>query len=100
MKWNKLLIVAVCVCNPCLEWTRFSGVVKAVNLKAASVTIQNTDGDLLTIPIDYQVRIGGKKGETRTLKELQLDDKVTLIRIPADKPVEETEGLVPVQRGE
>lgn len=88
------LLVAV-VCVQCVEWTRLTGKVKGINLKESAVTIQMKDGDLLVVPIDYQVKIVNKHDELRGLKQLELDEKVTLIRVPADKPVEDTEGLVP-----
>lgn len=88
------LVAATCAC---VEWTRFTGNVKAINLKASTVTIQIKGGDLVTIPVDYQVKVTEGKGELRSLKDLQLDEKVTLLRVPADKPQDDTEGLVPPQ---
>jgi hypothetical protein len=70
----------------CLDWTRLTGSVKAINLKNGTVTIQNRDGDLLTIPVDYQVKIVERHGEIRELKTLALDEKVTLLRVLADAP--------------
>ncbi len=93
IKW---LLVAV-ACATCLEWTRLSGVVKGVNLKDSTVTIQNREGDFLTVPIDYQVSMIAKSGEARTIKTVKLDDKITLTRIQAEKPREDSEGLVPFQ---
>lgn len=79
---NKLaLLAAVVVCAPGIDWTRLSGTVKAINLKESNVTIQNRDGDLLTIPVDYQVKITEKHGEMRNMSNLRLDEKITLIRI-------------------
>lgn len=77
---NKL-VIGVVVCAACIDWTRLSGTVKTINLKDGTVTIQNRDKDLLTIPIDYQVKITEKHGELRTLQNLQLDENITLIRI-------------------
>ncbi len=85
-----LLIAAVVACTPCIDWTRLAGTVKAINLKESSVTIQNRDGDLLTIPVDYQIKITEKHGELRSLANLQLDEKVTLIRIQSVQPKDET----------
>lgn len=84
-------------CSPCVEWTRFEGRVKAVNLRASSVTIQNRDGDLITIPIDYQVKIIEKHDEQRGLKDLVLDEKIILTRVPAEAPQQDSEGLAPPQ---
>lgn len=81
-----------------VEWTRFKGTVKAVNLKAHTLTIQNTDGDLFTIPIDYQVTIVDRKNVMRDLKDVQFDTKVVLLRVISEKPtaLEESDpGLVP-----
>ena len=79
----------------CIEWVRFSGTVKAINLKTSTITIQNRDGDLITIPIDYQVQIADKGGDIRQLKALVLNEKVTLTRTPSEPPKDDTEGLAP-----
>lgn len=97
---RRALVVAACAA--CLDWTRLSGTVKSINLKDATVTIQNRDGDLLTVPVDYQVKIIEKHGEMRDLKSLALDEKITLTRTPMDKPVEDSGGMAmpePSQRG-
>ena len=93
MKIKPILIAAACVA--CLEWTRLSGTVKSVNLKDQTVTIQNRDGDLLTVPVDYQVTMIEKHDEMRSLKTLHLDEKITLTRVIAEKPHDDAEGLVP-----
>lgn len=90
---KRLVWLAVCVA--CVDWTRLTGRVKGINLRETALTIQNRDGDLLTVPIDYQVKIVESHGEIRDLKHIELDEKVTLTRIPAEKPKEDTEGLVP-----
>ena len=89
--------VAACTCNPCIEWTRLSGTVKSKNLRESTLTIQNKDGDFLVVPIDYQVQVavGKKRPVVKEPKDIRLDDIVTLIRTPADKPKDDTEGLVP-----
>lgn len=92
MRTHHAIFVAACVC---LQWTRLTGVVKGINLKDSTLTIQNRDGDLLIVPIDYQVNIIEKHEEMRDLKHLVLDEKVTLVCTPADKPKEDTEGLAP-----
>lgn len=79
----KHLLIAAVVCVPCIDWTRLSGTVKAINMKESTVTIQNRDGDLMTIPLDYQIKITEKHDEIRTLTTLHLDEKITLIRIQA-----------------
>jgi hypothetical protein len=95
MKCQTLVLVTVCLC---VEWTRLTGVVKAINLRDSTVTLQNRDGDLLTVPVDYQVKIMEKHDEMRDLKHLNLDEKVTLTRIVADKPKEESDGLTPPEK--
>jgi hypothetical protein len=96
----KALTLAAAVCVPCVEWTRLAGTVKNVNLRDSTVTIQNKDGDLLTIPIDYQVSIVEKHDEIRTMKSLKLDEKITLTRVQSDKPKEDTDGLAPPEHPE
>lgn len=98
-----LIVLAICVLasfGHCAEvdWTRFTGKVKAVNLKASTVTIQNAEGDLFTVPVDYQVNViigKGKNAASKGLKDVTLDDRITLIRTPAEKPKDDVEGLVP-----
>lgn len=82
-----ILVVAACVC---VEWTRFTGTVKSVDLKKSTVTIQIKGGDILTIPVDYQVKIIEKHDESRDLKHLELDEKITLINTPSDQPKQES----------
>jgi hypothetical protein len=86
-------IVLATVCAACLQWTRLTGKVKGVNLKDSSVTIQNRDGDLLTVPVDWQVNIVEKKTglvHGGSVKDLKLDENITLINTPSEKPKEET----------
>ncbi len=92
MKYHMAVFFAACLC---IDWTRLSGTVKAINLRDATVTIQNRDGDLLIVPVDYQVKMTAKHDETRDLKHLALDEKVTLIRIVSEKPKELPEGMAP-----
>lgn len=89
-KMKNLLLAAAVVCLPCIDWTRLSGTVKAINLKDSNVTIQNRDGDLITIPVDYQVKITEKHDEIRSLTNLHLDEKITLIRIQSIQIKDET----------
>lgn len=91
MRYWPLLLV----CALCLDWTRLSGTVKGVNLKDSTLTIQDKEGDLLIVPIDYQVKIIEKSGGRKELKTISLDDKVTLTRTPMEKPKEDSEGLAP-----
>ncbi len=89
----KAIVLAAAVCIPCVEWTRLSGTIKGINLKASTLTIQNRDGDLLTIPIDFQITITEKHDELRSIRTVHLDEKVTLLRVPAEPPVDDTSGM-------
>ncbi len=93
-----LCLVAVVVCA-CVDWTRLSGIVKATNLKTQTVTLLNRDGDLLTIPVDYEVQIVEKNEGKRDLAHLKLDEKVTLLRVPEDRPPDDTTGMASPEPG-
>lgn len=82
MRYLLVLLATACLC---IEWTRIAGTVKVINLRDSTVTLQNRDGDLLTVPVDYQVKITEKHGELRDLKHLALDERITLTRIVAPK---------------
>ena len=76
-----------------VEWTRFKGKVKATNGKTQSITIQNAEQDLITIKVDLDVQIIKDKEEVN-LREVQIDDKVTLLyqpKAPAPKDPDEPE---------
>ncbi len=94
-----LIIAAAIACSPCIDWTRLSGTVKAINLKESTVTIQNRDGDLMTIPVDYQVKMTEKHDEMRTIHNLKLDEKITLIRIQSIQPKDESMDEMNKQKG-
>lgn len=94
-----ILVAAAVACAMCIDWTRLSGQVKAINLKDSTVTIQNRDGDLLAVPIDYQIKVTEKHGELKSLSSLQLDEKITLIRIQSIQPKEETMDEMNRQKG-
>jgi hypothetical protein len=102
---SKLILAAVVACS-CLEWTRLSGTVKSVNLKASTVTLETREGDLFTVPIDkWQDQIKRKNDELVgiQLKDLKLDEKITITRTETDPPKDDTEGLAPPEtpaRGE
>ncbi len=90
-----LVLAATIVCQPSVEWTRFKGTVKGINLKTQTLTLSDPDGDLLSVPIDHQVKIWEKKVQKR-LQDVELDSKVTLIKTPADQATETNPGdLVP-----
>jgi hypothetical protein len=97
----QLLAVVLATCT-CVDWVRIAGTVKAVNLKAQAVVVENKDGDLFTIPVDFQVKLTDKGGEPKFLKDLQLNEKVILTKTVADLPKDDTEGMAqpePTQRG-
>ena len=91
-KFTSCLVAAAVACAAGVQWTRFTGTVKAINLKTASVTLQLKGGDLVTVPVDYQVKIKEKGDIFRELKDLQLDDKVTLTLVPSEQSKEESFG--------
>lgn len=94
-RWLKLVTAIVVVCTPCIDWTRMKGTVTGINMHAYTMTLRDHDGNIFTVPIDYQVQIIDSKNVAHVLKDVRLDDKVTLIHILTDKPPEDTEGLVP-----
>lgn len=93
-KWPLVLLAAAVSCAPGVEWTRFQGTVKSINLKAQTVTLADKSGDLITVPVDYQVKII-QKNAVKRLQDISLDDKVTLIKTPAEPQIEDNSGLVP-----
>lgn len=93
-KWPVVLLAAALTCAPAVEWTRFQGTVKSINLKTQALTLADKSGDLFTVPIDYQVKII-QKNAVKRLQDIALDDRVTLIKTPADPAFDDTTGLVP-----
>ena len=87
-----LFLVPLCVQCADIQWSRLRGTVRAIDHKASKLTIQNSEGDLFTIPVTADVHIAeGKTDSQLALKDLHLDEKVTLTLIPeADKPKDET----------
>jgi len=86
-----VLIGAVAVQADVL-WSRFKGQVKGVNGKTSLLTIQNKEGDLLTVKIDSDVLVMKGKDEIK-LKDVSIDDQVTLLYLPrapvdSDEPAE------------
>lgn len=88
-------IIVLTACAMCLDWTRLKGTVKAVNLRDSTVTLENRDGDLMIVPVDYQVKLIEKNDEMRDLRHLVLDEKITLIKTPQEKPIDDTSGMAP-----
>lgn len=98
----KKVAILLTACAICLDWTRLKGTVKSVNLKDSTVTIMNRDGDLMVVPVDYQVKLVEKNDEMRDLRHLVLDEKVTLIKTLQEKPQDDMSGMAqpePSQRG-
>jgi hypothetical protein len=74
-----------------VQWSRLRGTVKSLDYKTQRITIQNHEGDLLSVLITPDVHIIGKEAAEVPLKDVHLDDKVILTLIPeADKPKDET----------
>jgi Cu/Ag efflux protein CusF len=67
-----------------VQWTRFRGTVKALDLDKGRVTIQDESGDLLGIPVDANVRIFEGKDQV-SIDKLQLDAKIQLQYIPVNQ---------------
>lgn len=71
-----------------VQWSRFNGRVKGINGKTQYLTIQNKEGDNLTVKITEDVLIirGEKKNREelghKDLGKLRLDDHVTLLNMP------------------
>jgi hypothetical protein len=87
-----LLVVSASVAQAaCIEWTRLRGTVKRLDFQRKMVVIENRDQDVLTVPVDEDVRFLTRKNDAVEFKDVQLDQRVTLIRIPNEpKPKEET----------
>lgn len=76
-----------------IQWTRLRGTVKAINARTQMLTIQNPDGDLLTMHIDADVEMLNGKDPILKLQDFKLGDKVTLLynpKAPAPKDSEDT----------
>lgn len=88
MKLFSLLFIPLFL-NADVQWTRLKGIVRSMDHKAQKVTIQNADGDLFTVTVTPDVHISdGKTDAQLMLKDIHLDEKVTLISIPEpDKPI-------------
>src|SRR3954470_13131631 len=89
-----MILVAVILGSVSLEadiqWSRLNGRVKGINGKTQQVTIQNREGDLLTVKIDPDVLIVRDKQEIH-LKDVSMDEKVTLLYIPKAPEPKDTE---------
>lgn len=64
-----------------ISWSRFKGTVKAIDYKASTLTIQNSEGDLVGIKVNGDVTIRQGKDDV-PLSKVQIDDKVTLFFAP------------------
>jgi hypothetical protein len=96
-----VVLMATVAAGADVEWTRFKGKVKNVNQKASTLTIQNGEGDLITVKITGDVQIIDGK-EFVPIGQVAMDQKVTLVYAP--KPPtpkeDEAEGSVypPIKR--
>lgn len=89
----KAVLIAA-ACAVCVDWTRFVGRVKKVDLQNSAVTIENNDGDILTVPYDYQVTIfvGDEPvHDLKALVQVKRNAKITLTRTPQEKPVSDND---------
>lgn len=75
------VLMTTCLATADVQWSRLRGKVKGVNGKTSYVTIQNREGDLLTVKVDDDVEIVSGKNVVK-LKDLEIDDKVTLVYLP------------------
>lgn len=73
-----------------IQWTRFKGQVKALDLKANRITLQNKEGDLVGVFIDGDVRISRGSNEV-ALGDVQMDDKIVVTHIPVNPKTETKE---------
>jgi hypothetical protein len=71
-----------------VSWTRFKGTVKALNYKTGQITVQNAEGDLISLKVDKDIKIVKNKGEI-FLESVNLDDKVTLLYLPSNPKSEQ-----------
>ena len=82
MKVFMLLLFLVAMANASdVNWTRFTGKVKSIDLKSSKITIQNAEGDLITVKFDDDVML--YQGKTsKVLSDIGMDEKVTLVYMP------------------
>jgi hypothetical protein len=64
-----------------VQWSRFRGRVKGINAKTSTLTIQNGEGDLITVKVDQDVQLEHGKEQAK-LTDLSIDDKVTMLYLP------------------
>lgn len=64
-----------------VQWSRFKGRVKSINAKTLMLTIQNSEGDLVSVKTDPDVEIYRGR-ELKAIGELAIDDKVVLVYAP------------------
>lgn len=65
-----------------IQWTRFIGTIKAVNSKSQMLTIEDQQGDLLSLHIDADVDVLKGKDPVGKFIDLKLGDKITLLYNP------------------
>jgi hypothetical protein len=83
-----IVLIVSAIAEADVQWSRFRGKVKGINGKAGTVTIQNAEGDLITIKVDADVQIERGK-EMAKLNDLTIDDKVTLLYLPKAPPLKD-----------
>ena len=70
-------------------WTRFRGVVKGLDYRQQFVTLQMKDGDIIGVHVTSDITILDGKDE-KALKDVRLDDKITLENTPKAQAYEDT----------
>ena len=97
-RWMVFLLAA---CS-CIEWTRFEGEVKWVDVSASKLTLETRMGAFV-IPLDPQVQVTNKHGEiVSDISKLALNERVTLEHLTRSKMIDDTQGMAlpePQQRG-
>jgi len=94
--WAVFILCIGCISAMASEvaWSRFRGKVKKIDGKKLELTIQNKEGDDVTVKIDGDVLIVKGKDDVK-LAAVQLDDQVTLMWMPkAPVPKEQDEAPV------
>jgi hypothetical protein len=75
------ILISLAPLSADVQWSRLNGTVKGINGKRSEITVQNKEGDLLTITVTDDVSIVRKKDVVK-LKDVAIDDRVTLVNIP------------------
>lgn len=74
------LILIVAVVQAAEVWPRLEGIVKAVNVKAQTLTVQKREGDIVVLKLDKDVDLVGSTGPK--LSDIKPGDKVAVFTMP------------------